>query len=145
MTHVQHFLATFFYSVPLPQPSLHRKSLITHVQLTFLGIVFILSILYNLPSIESHSWPMNNIPSVHSLYSAHPLQQYPSVESLSQALYNVPRPFVLPCPYRHTLQTIFLSSIESQLMMTSEPPSLAQQIPSHASFHHCTFSVDFSV
>ena len=55
------FTGHFFYFFHPLQPSLHRKPIMTHVQHS-LAIFSTLSILNNLPSIESTSLPTYNVP-----------------------------------------------------------------------------------
>jgi len=129
------FLSHLFYSVHPLQPSLHRKPIITHVQPS-LAIFSTFPILYNLPSIESQSWPM----------------------------YNIPWPSFLPCPSsttfppskaHHYPRTTFLGHFSALLIptystnilpfvhrkpiMTRVPPSLAQLTPLHVTFYQCIF------
>lgn len=103
---------------------------------TFPGHFSTLSILYNLPSIESQSWPM----------------------------YNIPWPSFLPCPSsttfppskaHHYPRTTFLGHFSALLIptystnilpfvhrkpiITRVPPSLAQLTPLHVTFYQCIF------
>ena len=109
------FLGHFFYSVHPLQPSRQRKSIMTHVK-RFWAIFFsTLPILDNLASIESPSQP----------------------------LYNVPQPLFLLCSYRHTLQIIFLSSLEGQLLPVYHHFCLNWFHPMRLFILH--FSIEFAV
>ena len=136
MTHVQHSLATFctlsilynhssieslsllmynipwphfFYSVHPLQPSLHRTSIMTHVQRSSTICFYF-------------AYPLQ--PSLYRKPTPTPVQRSSAI--LSALLIS-------------TYPTNNISFLHRKQMMTRVQPSLAQLIPPHASFHCCTF------